>query len=480
MSNLNKIREIRKKRVDFRKIGGYIELTATKGCENFLVKFGNVTKNKENLLRDPEIGGKEGRTKQMKKKVLALMLASAMVATAFAGCGSKESDSESASTESSDSAEGITLTVWSPQEDQDGDADSWLQKECEAFNEAHPEWDITFEYGVCSEGDAGDTVSADPTAAADVYMFANDQIPNLVANGALSELGGDTVEQIKANNTENTVASVTYEDAIYGVPFTGNTWFMYYDKSVFSEDDVKNLDTMLEKGKVAFPLSNSWYIASFYAANGCTLFGEDGQDADAGIDFSGDKATAVTKYLVDLVANPNFTNDADGSGLAGLADGSVNAIFSGSWDYDAVKDALGDNIGVVAAPTITIDGTECQMKAFAGSKAIGVNPNCENQQVAVALAAFLGSTDAQSDHYTMRNIIPCDTNCDVSGDAVAEAQTDVITNKSVLQPLVSEMGQYWTPAESMGQELVAGSVTADNAAEKTEAMNTAMNTAAVE
>lgn len=186
----------------------------------------------------------------MKKKVLALMLASAMVATAFAGCGSKGEEATTGSKSDSSETEAITLTVWSPQEDQDGDADSWLQKECEAFNEAHPEWDITFEYGVCSEGDAGDTVSADPTAAADVYMFANDQIPNLVANGALSELGGDTVEQIKANNTENTVASVTYEDAVYGVPFTGNTWFMYYDKSVFSEDDVKNLDTMLEKERL--------------------------------------------------------------------------------------------------------------------------------------------------------------------------------------------------------------------------------------
>ena len=61
MSKLNKIREMRKKRVDFRKIGGYIELTATKCCENFLVKFGNVTKNKENLLRGPrKTGEKKG------------------------------------------------------------------------------------------------------------------------------------------------------------------------------------------------------------------------------------------------------------------------------------------------------------------------------------------------------------------------------------------------------------------------------------
>ena len=89
----------------------------------------------------------------MKKKVLAVVLASAMVATVFAGCGDKKegADTDGAAATSGET-EAVTLTVWSPQEDQDK---GWLQKECDAFNEAHPEWDITFEYGVCSEGDAG-------------------------------------------------------------------------------------------------------------------------------------------------------------------------------------------------------------------------------------------------------------------------------------------------------------------------------------
>ncbi len=31
---------------------------------------------------------------------------------------------------------------------------------------------------------------------------------------------------------------------------------------------------MIAKDKISFPITNSWYIASFYVANGCTLFGE--------------------------------------------------------------------------------------------------------------------------------------------------------------------------------------------------------------
>lgn len=443
----------------------------------------------------------------MKKKALALFMATAMVAT-LTGCGSKETattentttentaaentaaedtaaeDTATADTATEDTAaeeeEAITATikVWSPSEDQSADMGNWLPTMCEQFAAEHPNWDLTFEYGVCAEGDAKTTVTQDPTAAADVYMFANDNITDLIASNGIAKLGGETADYVKSTNSAAIVDSVSVDGDIYGVPFTTNTWFMYYDKSVFSEDDIKNLDTMLSKGKVAFPLSNSWYIQAFYVGNGCTLFG-DGYDEAAGIDFSGDKAVAVTDYLVDLVANPNFVNDADGKGIAGLRDGSVNAIFSGSWDAASVKEALGDNFGAAALPTFTLNGEEKQMYAFAGSKAIGVNPNSANMQVSVALAKYLGSAEAQRSHYELRNIVPCNTellaDTTVSSDAVVTAQNGTFDSTSIIQPFVSAMGNYWAPAENMGKALINGEVTHDNAADQTEAMNETMN-----
>ena len=427
----------------------------------------------------------------MKKKALSLFLVTAM-AVSMVGCGSKDAgkntdkntdkkDTEvAAATEKEAAAEDEAwegdLTVWSPQEDQDT---NWLQDQCEAFAAEHPNWKINFNYGVCAEGEAKDNVTKDVEAAADVYMLANDNIPDLVSAGALSELGGDYLGYVTSTNSDSILASVTYNDSVVAFPFTSNTWFMYYDKSVFSEDDVKNFDTMLEKAgeagkKVSFKLTDSWYIQAFYVANGCTLFG-DGTDTDAGIDFGGDKAAAVTEYLVDLAANPNFLVDADGSGLAGLGD-SVAAVFSGTWDADAVKEKLGDNMGVAALPTVTIDGKEGQMKSFIGSKAIGVNPNAENQQVAMSLAAYLAGEKAQTAHYEMRNILPSNINISLADDPIATAVTNVMTDTSIMQPLCKEMGNYWSPAENMGKNIQSGEVTKDNAAEKTEEMNTTMNT----
>ena len=423
----------------------------------------------------------------MKKKALSLFLVTAM-AVSMVGCGSKDADKNTdkkdtevaAATEKEAAAEDEAwegdLTVWSPQEDQDT---NWLQDQCEAFAAEHPNWKINFNYGVCPEGEAKDNVTKDVEAAADVYMLANDNIPDLVSAGALSELGGDYLGYVTSTNSDSILASVTYNDSVVAFPFTPNTWFMYYDKSVFSEDDVKNFDTMLEKAgeagkKVSFKLTDSWYIEAFYVANGCTLF-DDGTDTDAGIDFGGDKAAAVTEYLVDLAANPNFLVDADGSGLAGLGD-SVAALFSGTWDAEAVKEKLGDNMGVAALPTVTIDGKEGQMKSFIGSKAIGVNPNAENQQVAMSLAAYLAGEKAQTAHYEMRNLLPSNINISLADDPIATAVTNVMTDTSIMQPLCKEMSNYWSPAENMGKNIQSGEVTKDNAAEKTEEMNTTMNT----
>lgn len=427
----------------------------------------------------------------MKKKALSLFLVTAM-AVSMVGCGSKDADKNTdkntdkkdtevaAATEKEAAAEDEAwegdLTVWSPQEDQDT---NWLQDQCEAFAAEHPNWKINFNYGVCPEGEAKDNVTKDVEAAADVYMLANDNIPDLVSAGALSELGGDYLGYVTSTNSDSILASVTYNDSVVAFPFTPNTWFMYYDKSVFSEDDVKNFDTMLEKAgeagkKVSFKLTDSWYIEAFYVANGCTLFG-DGTDTDAGIDFGGDKAAAVTEYLVDLAANPNFLVDADGSGLAGLGD-SVAALFSGTWDAEAVKEKLGDNMGVAALPTVTIDGKEGQMKSFIGSKAIGVNPNAENQQVAMSLAAYLAGEKAQTAHYEMRNLLPSNINISLADDPIATAVTNVMSDTSIMQPLCKEMSNYWSPAENMGKNIQSGEVTKDNAAEKTEEMNTTMNT----
>lgn len=404
----------------------------------------------------------------MRKRAAALCMTAVLAVTGFAGC----------SRGSAEDREQVRLMVWSPSEDQSKDSGEWLQNTCEDFADLHPEWDITFVYGVADEATAATQVAQDPEASADVFMYANDTLTVMTDANALAKFGGKYREEIEATNSEEVLSSLIKEDNLYGVPFTTNTWFMYYDKSVFSEEDIKNLDIMLEKGTVAFPFINSWYLPAFYIGNGCTLFG-DGTQEDKGVDFGGENAVEVTDYLVDLAANPNFKIDADGSGLAGLRDGSISAIFSGSWDANAVREALGENMGVAALPMYTLNGEEKQMMSYAGSKAIGVNPYSKNMVPAVELAVYLGSAEAQLSHYKLRNVIPCNTellkDAEIAEDPLVMAQNDTFNYTSILQPFVAKMNNCWVPVENMGKGIRNKSVTHENAKEQTEAMNKAMN-----
>ena len=182
----------------------------------------------------------------MIKKRLAAFLTGIMTVTLMAagltGCGSNNSDK---------AAEKVRLMVWSPSEDQSKDSGEWLQAMCNNFAKEHPEWDITFVYGVADEATAADQVAQDMEASADVFMYANDRITSLTDANAIAKFGGKYKEEIESTNSEELLDSLKVDGELYGVPFTTNTWYMFYDKSVFSEEDVKNLDTMLKKGTVS-------------------------------------------------------------------------------------------------------------------------------------------------------------------------------------------------------------------------------------
>ena len=423
------------------------------------------------------------------KKLIALLLACVMV-LGLVACGGETTPTTNApdagnntpattGTPSAEGPEAITLKVWAPQEDQ-VDANSWLNQMQAAFEAAHPEYAITWKNGVCPEGDAATMITADPAAAADVFMYANDQLGTLLQANALAKLGGPFLEQVQNDVSATYVNTVTATDgSVYGFPVAPNTWFMYYNKSLLTEEDVKSMEACLAKGIVAFEIKNSWYLPAFFFAAGGTLFGETGTDAAAGVNFGGEIGVNATNAVLDLLANPNFKVDGDGYGNAGLKNGTVAAYFSGSWDYAGLYEALGEDLGAVAAPTVMINGAPAQLKAYAGSKAVGVNPNAKNMKAAMEFAAFLASADSQLVRFQLRNITPAVTalaeNADVAASIVAVAESNTMAYASVAQPTIAEMNPVWGPIGTYGTNLADGSVTAENVAEMVDLLDGQLN-----
>lgn len=428
----------------------------------------------------------------MIKRTLAMLLALCLMAGLMAGCGSSGSGSatpaptKEASVSNEPTAPAapipVTLKVWSPSEDQNPDMGAWLNTMCEQFNALHPEWDITFEYGVCTESEAKKLVPQDIDAAADVFLFSSTGLENLCQASCLAEWGGKYYQHVYDNFPKALADCLIYDDGLYGIPMTTNTYFMYYDKSVYTEEDVKSLDVMLEKGKVAYPLANGFYNAAFYLGNGCTFFGENGTDRAAGIQIGGEKGIAVTNCLVDLAANPNFIVAEPSDAIGMMREGNCAAYICGTWQAAQTQEILGDNFGVAMLPSVMIDGVNTQMRPFTSAKAVGVKSSTAYPEVALNLAIYLTGYEAQKAHYELRGYVPCINSLtpEVQNDPICAIDAKTIEEIAVARSCFTEFSYFWTPAESMGIEIRDGFVTHENAAEKTEAFNAAVNSSGLE
>ncbi len=369
-------------------------------------------------------------------------------------------------------AEDVTLLVWGPQEEQD-----LLKTMCANFQALHPEWNITFNYGVCGEDEARTELMKDPEAGADVFYFAGDQIYTLYENGILCPITIGADEIIAHNGTAAT-AVATFDDLLCAVPMTTNTWFMYYDKSKYSEEDVKSLNTMMAKdlGEGVYNAcmgTSAWYTGTFFWATGCEMFGPLGNDPTI-CEFNTDKGLLAGKYMLDFFTNPKFLKEADGNGIALLKEGKCGAIFSGTWDAVTVQEALGDNYAATCLPSITIDGQDYQLNSMGNYKYIGANMNADNPLAAVSLAAYLGGEECQKLRFEVRSYGPTwDTLASDPAvlENVAIAASALQAPLIHVQPTISAVDNFWTPLDAFVNGIINGEITEANLQESLDKLN---------
>lgn len=420
------------------------------------------------------------------RKIMTAIASMAMAGVMMAGCSSNNSgstesgsaaDSSAASSnggESAGSGENVNLTVWGPQEDQE-----LLKQMCDAFAAANADKTYTFTYGVVSEADAQKEVIKDISAAADVFAFASDQTATLVNAGALYRVTKNK-DEIVAENSESSISAASIDGELYGYPYVSDTYFMYYDKSKLSEDDVKSIEGIMSKDiegvttNFAFDTDNGWYQSGFFFGAGCKLFGEDGTDPTQ-CDFNNERGYMVGEYLIDLVANPKYGANFDDSLVkAGFAEGTLAAAVSGTWNAGEIQASLGDNYAATKLPEFTLsNGETVQMGSMANFKIMGVNSETKNPLDAMALAEWLTNKDNQKTRFEVRSYAP--TNVELANDTdtmnanIAVGALAQQAQYATVQTSISQCQNYWTPAEAFGQEIIAGTCTKDNLQQKLDA-----------
>lgn len=411
-----------------------------------------------------------------------MLVSAAMVSVLLAGCSSGSSDEPAAD---SGEKQNVSLTLWGAEEDQ-----ALLQNLIDSFKEEYADvanFDISL--GVESESTAKDTVLTDAEAAADVYAFASDQLPDLVKAGALQSIDemeealtaytNKTVDDIKNANTESSVEAATYDDTLYAFPMTAdNGYFLFYDSTVVSEEDVATWDGLLAAAqasgkRVAMILASGWYNASFfYSAGFTTGLNEDGSttmDWNGEADYTG---VEVTQAMLNIASNPAFMAVADGDISNQIASGQLCAAVSGTWDATAAQEAFGDGYAATKLPTFTIAGAQLQQASVAGYKLVGVNAHSENAGWAALLADWITNEAAQQQRFDEREIGPSN-NTVLESDAVKENTALAALAAQNEFGVVQMAGQnYWDPVATFGEMIAQGELNADDTAGIQSALDT--------
>ena len=373
----------------------------------------------------------------MKKKLLASLLTVSMVAAMLTGCGNaavaEETPAETTETteeaeapaedtaaaETTDASDAVanliaattdtvSLKVWASEEDQ-----ALTTELLEKFKETYPDVTFDIQLGSESESTAKDTILAD------------------------------------------------VDGKLYAYPMTSdNGYFMFYDSSVFTEEDTQSLEKMIEVAqaagkKIAMDVSNGWYIYAFFEGAGLELsLNDDGTTNTC--TWNGAGGTDVAQSILDLFSSGVLVDMDDENQATAIAEGTVVACVNGTWRAETAQEAWGENYAATKLPTFNVAGEPKQMSSYSGYKLIGVSPYSKNVGWSMLLAEFLTNEDSQTARFEARGLGPAN---------IAVAESDAVKSNPAISALAAQAafatpqrvgGNFWSPAETLGQILASG------------------------
>ena len=186
------------------------------------------------------------------------------------------------------------------------------------------------------------------------------------------------------------IANVTVDGRIYGVPYISYGMAMFYNKLLLptppeTMDELANLVRMKQKITL---FQSAYFLFPVLAAF-------DGQLVDANGRCIADQNGGFLQglqYLQELVRDGALITTDWTEYTDQFNNGQAAMTINGAWMLVDFQEALGENLGVALIPRGSTAAAP-----LTGLNAFFINPNSRNPQLAVDLALFLSSPEAQAD-----------------------------------------------------------------------------------
>lgn len=338
----------------------------------------------------------------MKRKVVSVLLSTALMATLLYGCGEAENSDSDSSGDSGTKT--VTMMSWY--------AEDQMESVIEAINE-QLDGEYEVEYTYVSNSDYNNVLSTQLAAGEGPDIISDGaNFPARIKAGNVKEI---TDTGLTENFSEAGLALCTLDGKSYGIPCYG--WFagIFYNKDLFEQCGIEEVPTtydefleacatLAENGIQPLSLGLSdgdnglhsfcgFLESNFYQAT------EDGTEFDT--EFAEGEATmsgtlndAVEEWM-QLVENGYITADMVGTSTEQAKEKFMNGeaamYYSGPWDYDYFEEA-GLTFGVMA---FLGDSEEDAYLIGGPAASWGINANTENEEGAEKVLEALASVEVQ-------------------------------------------------------------------------------------
>lgn len=387
----------------------------------------------------------------MNKKLIKTVAIAAIGMLALAGCSKKDG------AKSSKSGQKVVLKVW---ESADG-PDEFIKQAGQAFTKTHP--NVTIEYVNVELGDAITQIALDGPAGVGPDLFAapHDRLGSLVSGGHV--LPTANPDKVKAEVLGACSTALTYDGTMYGYPVSAETYALFYNKDLISENDVPKTWEDLAKwakdfnaknpGKFGFVMDvgNGYYTIIFTTSHGNRLFGESGTDTTNTNINSDESVKGMTFFktlrsALDVPAADLDTSTAD----AAFQSGNAAMHITGLWNVVPFENA-GINFGVTTLPSLP--GNTSPAASFSGTRAMFVSAYSEHPEEANEFGEFLLTAEMQKLRFDLTGTVPS-INVKVSSPYLAGfmAQLDY----AFPMPSIPEMGMYWEAMNNASKNIWDG------------------------
>ena len=356
----------------------------------------------------------------MKKKVLSLLLCTAMAMSTLAGCGSKEEATQAeASKEVVESkeeagttdapAEKVVLDIYAQYADDDTKVpyDYALEK----LAEAYPNVELNLIVQAQDDGTTLKTMAATGQLP-DIFQANTDIINTLKATNQVMLLNDVADKTGFSDRLFDSCESLAYDEEgnMYAFPYAGDEYVLwYYNKALFAENNlevpttyeelVNCINVFTAKGIVPLAIfgQEGWItsamfdaVATRYAAGGIKAL--DTKSAS----ITDDGYVKAANKLAELTAAGLFQTDATTTNYDQASElflsGKAAMFLNGQWYIEDATKTLGENVDWMFYPAEDAASYEAGKTVLAGggsTSGYAVNPDSENAELAAEVAAFI-------------------------------------------------------------------------------------------